>query len=124
LQEPNGVISQKTAAFRSINIIITYFKPTTFTAQTVLNAKNAVFWYVTPYSSRKKQSFGGKYRLQLRVARIGALETTLEVTNNRNKLRWLRSFETSVLQGPHGVTFQMTALFKVTAVKNSNLKQH
>jgi hypothetical protein len=50
----------------------------------------------------------------IRVTRIGELGTTLAVTSNR---RTLRQF----LQEPHGVTFQKTPFFIVTAVKTSNL---
>jgi hypothetical protein len=81
----------------------------------------------------------------MRVTRIGELETTLAVTINIVLLRSvrrllvkanvvpssqifvilmmeaLRSSETSVLTKPHGVTFQNTAVFILTAVITSNL---
>jgi hypothetical protein len=45
--------------------------------------KNGVFWDVTPCGSCKNRSFGGTQRLFIRVARIGELGTTLDITNNR-----------------------------------------
>jgi hypothetical protein len=79
--------------------------------------KNAVFWDVMPCGSCKNRRFGEKYRLIIRVARIGKLGTTLAVTSNRYvppKRRFLQDL--------HGVISQKTAaLFLVTAVKTSNL---
>jgi hypothetical protein len=75
----------------------------------------------------------------IRVTRIGVLGTTLAVTRNRRTLlvklalflvhRFLSSWERRryvlpkcrFLHEPHGVTFQKTRFFIVTAVKTSNL---
>jgi hypothetical protein len=52
------------------------------------------------------------------VTRIGELGTTLAVTSNRRTLQR----KTNLLQESHGVTFQKTPFFIVTAVKTSDLK--
>jgi hypothetical protein len=55
----------------------------------------------------------------IRLTRIAELGRTLDVTANRRTLRR----NTLFLQEPHGVTYQKTPFFIVTAVKTSNLTQ-
>jgi hypothetical protein len=49
--------------------------------------KNADFLDAAPCGSCKDRRFGGTYRLDRRVIRIGELRTTLTVTINRSTLR-------------------------------------
>jgi hypothetical protein len=71
------------------------------------------------------RSFGGKYRLIIRVIRIGELGTMLQVPSSLNfvtlMMEVIHFSELSVLQEPHVVISQKIAFFKVTAVKTSNL---
>jgi hypothetical protein len=61
----------------------------------------------------------------IRLTRICELGIAIAVTSNRSTLRHptllmmeaARSFETSVLKRPHGVSSQRTAFFLVNAVK-------
>jgi hypothetical protein len=48
--------------------------------------KNSVFWDIMPRGSYKKRRFGGTYRLDIRVTRIGEVGR-LAVTINRHTLR-------------------------------------
>jgi hypothetical protein len=56
----------------------------------------------------------------IRLTSIGELGTRLAVTSNGSTLRG-KTLKSRFLQEPHGVTSQKTAVFIVTAVKNSIL---
>jgi hypothetical protein len=79
-------------------------KKFSFDVVTAVTMKNTAFWDVTPYGPCKNRRFGRPCDLHHQGDKNGELRTTLAVTSNRNTL-------------PHGVTFQKTAFFIVTAVR-------
>jgi hypothetical protein len=69
--------------------------------------KNVIFWYEMPCFSFKNRRFGGTHRSYHQGEK-----------NQRTKI--ILAVPSSYLQEPHGVTFQTTVFFIVTAVKTSN----
>jgi hypothetical protein len=80
--------------------------------------KNTVFWDVTPCGSCKNPRFGGMYHHHQGEKNIVVLSTPILLTLMTEAIR---SSETSIHKGPHGVTSQKTIFFIVKAVKRSNL---
>jgi hypothetical protein len=85
---------------------------------TWVNMRNAVFWDMTPCGSPKNRRYGATEAL----VTANVVPSSLIFFSLMTKA--IRSSETSVLKQPHGVTSHNTALFIVTAVETSNLKQH
>jgi hypothetical protein len=95
---------------------------------TVYGIKNDVFWDTTPRGSYKRRRFERTYSLHHHGERI--LLSVFQLLNTSNVVPSLLihpddggryvPLKHRLLQEPHGVTSQKTAIFILTAVRTSN----